>query len=71
MASLLNEETLYLIFQSKRKACVLANIFSAICDIVQQNCVMNTLYCNRLKRKFLIFYYIDNASCTVRCCVLL
>lgn len=44
MASLLNEETLYLIFQSKRKACVLANIFSAICDIVQQNCVMNTLY---------------------------
>ena len=35
---------LYLIFQSKRKACVLANIFSAICEIVQQNCVMNTLY---------------------------
>ena len=39
--------------------------------ILYQTQSLRFLHCNRLKRKFLIFYYIDNASCTVRCCVLL
>ena len=35
------------------------------------NSITSIFYCNRLKEKFLIFYYTDNASCILRCCVLI
>ena len=39
--------------------------------ILYQTQFLRFLYCNHLKRKVLIFYCIDDASCILRCCVLI
>ena len=39
--------------------------------ILHQTQELRFFYCNRLKQKFFNFYYTDNASCILRCCVLI